>query len=198
MKHTLSEEASLFFINRDIFEEFSQSYFKYINYSVYSKGLLNEQDVIHNTFNMWLMMQTEHKRVMEAMEKTMYYTGDFLIFDAIRKNNQFKKMLHIIGNDERLQVQMALYLSNQLNIWLGEKMGEQSYFSLFNRENSSYFLLFKESILWENRDFLDEVAMFTKKVSIALADKKSFERIFTKTIGQIEQLHYFVIKEKQA
>lgn len=198
MKHTLIEEASLFFITRELYEEFSELLNCHIEYSTLSTGLLNEQDVIHNTFNLWLMMQTEQKEIMESMEKTMYYTGDFLIFDAMRKSKYFHKMLKMIDQDTVLQVQMAFFLSNQLNTWLSEQMKGQQYSSLFNEQNTSYFLLFKESDLWENRDFLDEVALFTKKVSSALADKISFEAILKKGIRQIEQLSFYRVKEKQA
>lgn len=190
MNYTLTEEASLFFIDQSVFKEFSEQFENFDRYSIFDKGLLQEIDVIHHCFNMWLIMQSDEKEVMESMEKTMYYTGDFLIFDAIRKDAGFIKLQKLISGNQQLLCPIAASLANELNVWMLEKMGELKGLSFFNDLDKSYYLLYKEPDLWENRVFLDEVSMYTKKVTIALADKRSFQRIFQKLICQFEQLTY--------
>lgn len=190
MNYTLTEEASLFFIDQAVFEEFSEQFEKSCRYSSFDKGLLQEKDVVHHSFNIWLIMQSEKKAIMESMEKTMYYTGDFLILDAIRKDSGFIKIQNLISGNQQLLCPIATSLANELNVWMYEKMSELKELSFFKDLDKSYYLLYKETDLWENRVFLDEVSMYTKKVTHALADKRSFQRIFQKIISQYEQLTY--------
>lgn len=197
MNYTLTEEASLFFIDQAVFEEFSEQFEKSCRYSSFDKGLLQEVDVVHQSFNIWLIMQSEKKEVMESMEKTMYYTGDFLILDAIRKDNGFIKIQKLILANQELLCPMAAALANELNVWMFEKMSELKNLSFFNNLDKSYYLLYKEPDLWENRVFLDEVSIYTKKVTNALADKRSFQRIFQKIISQYEQLAFKQLEVNQ-
>lgn len=188
MNYTLTEEASLFFIDQSVFKEFSEQFESIQRYSNFDRGLLREVDIVHYCFNIWLIMQSDKKAIMESMEKTMYYTGDFLILDAIRKDSGFIKIQNFILGNQHLLCPIAKSIANELNIWMFEKMSELKELSFFNDLDKSYYLLYKEPDLWENRVFLDEVSIYTKKVTNALADKRSFQRIFEKIICQYEQL----------
>ncbi|GEK34785.1 hypothetical protein [Kurthia sibirica] len=198
MKYTLTKDASLFFIDGNQFEEFSQL----MNYTCechrFEQGLLEVEDVVHNSFNLWLMMQPVSKEVMESMEKTMYYTGDFLIFDAIRKHKIFHQLQKSVGNDEVRKCKIATCLANQLNIWLLEKMGNLKTLSIFQNHSTTYFLLYKRHDLWENRLFLDEIALYTKHITSALSDQLRFEQIFIRAASQLEQLTSFETETKRA
>ena len=140
------------------------------------------------------MMRRLSKDVMESMEKTMYYTGDFLIFDAIRKNKFFQQIKNTLVDDQIRQCQVASCLANQLNVWLYEKVGSLKSLTLFNDPNQPYFLLHRNAYLWENRDFLDEVAMYTKRVTNALADRERFGQIFKHAFQQLDQ---FEVQEEK-
>lgn len=120
-KHTLTKDASLFFIDENQIEEFTNLYNDIFDCLHFEEGLLAEQDIVHNCFNLWLMIQPVSEDVMESMEKTMYYTSDFLIFDAIRKNKVFQQLKLSVMSDGIRQCQVASCLANQLNIWLFEK-----------------------------------------------------------------------------
>lgn len=188
MKHTLTKDAALFFIDENQIEEFSILYNDTLDNLHFEEGLLAEQDIIHNCFNLWLMIQPVSEEVMESMEKTMYYTSDFLIFDAIRKNKVFQQMKLSVMSDGIRQCQVASCLANQLNIWLFEKIGNYNFPSLFNNSNGQYYLLYKNTDLWENRVFLDEISTYTKQVINALSDQRRFAQVFTRAMHQLDSL----------
>lgn len=194
VQYTLTKDASLFFIDDSQVQEFTNLFHEHCHDLEFEKGLLNEKDVIHNCLNLWLMMRHLSKDVMESMEKTMYYTGDFLIFDAIRKNKFFQQIKNTLVDDQIRQCQVASCLANQLNVWLYEKVGSLKSLTLFNDPNQTYFLLHRNAHLWENRDFLDEVAMYTKRVTNALADRERFVQIFKHVFQQLDQ---FEVQEEK-
>lgn len=188
MKHTLTKDASLFFIDENQIEEFTNLYNDIFDCLHFEEGLLAEQDIVHNCFNLWLMIQPVSEDVMESMEKTMYYTSDFLIFDAIRKNKVFQQLKLSVMSDGIRQCQVASCLANQLNIWLFEKIGNFNFPSLFNNSKGQYYLLYKNTDLWENRVLLDEISTYTKQVTNALSDQRRFSQIFTRTMHQLDNL----------
>ena len=188
MKHTLTKYAALFFIDENHIDEFLNLYKDIIGYLHFEEGLLVEQDIVHICFNLWLLIQPVSEEVMESMEKTMYYTSDFLIFDAIRKNKVFQQMKLSVMSDGIRQCQVASCLANQMNIWLIEKLGDLSFPSLFNNSNGQYYLLYKNTDLWENPVFLDEISTYTKQVTNALSDQRRFSQVFTRAMHQLDSL----------
>lgn len=164
----------------------------------YDKGLLHKYDIEHYCFNIWLLLQQDTINMMESMEKTMYYTSDFLILDAFKKNKRFRTLQRKNAGDMILLCQLAFCLANQLNKWLLEKMHSQQFSTLFNGTSSEYYLLYQKDDLWENRQFLDEVSMYTKQVILALADNRRFEQIFSDAIDQFERISMYNLQQDKA
>ncbi|MBQ0138810.1 MAG: hypothetical protein KBT36_05905 [Kurthia sp.] len=197
VREILTKEASLFFIDDFQYAEFTNLFENSCAEVVFDNGLLSTEDVLQNCFNLWLMIQPSDKGIMESMEKTMYYTSDFLIFDAIRNNPKFHQLQKFTAGDRVLQCQVACCLANQLNLWLYEKLNAFTKSVLFNSSIGSYYTLDANLPLWENKHFLDEVSMFTKQVTVALADNRRFSDIFSKTLKHLEKITlYKQLKDK--
>lgn len=193
MRAILTKESALFFIDGGQYEEFITLFNDSCKDIVFDKGLLDENDVLLSTFNLWLMLQPGSRGIMESMEKTMYYTSDFMIFDALRKNKHFQQLQLSSATDTLLQCQLACCLANQVNKWLLEKLKPFKNSMLFNNSLGNYYLLDENSALWEDKSFLDEISMYTKQVTLALADNRAFTGIFTQTSRQYEQLTLYSI-----
>lgn len=198
MKHTFTKETSLFFINENQIVEFTSLFENACSFIPFERGLLHKYDIEHHCFNFWLLLQPNSMDMMESMEKTMYYTSDFLILDAFKKNKRFQTLQRKNNGDTMLLCQLAFCLANQLNKWLLEKMGALQHSSLFNRTINDYYLLFQNDDLWENRHFLDEVSIYTKQVTLALADNRRFEQIFYDAIEQFEQISMYNLQQDKA
>lgn len=197
MAQILTKESALFFIDGNQYEEFIRLFNASCTGINFDKGLLNEKDVLLNSFNLWLMLQPTSSGIMESMEKTMYYTSDFMIFDALRKNKRFHQLQISSATDEILQCQLACCLANQVNKWLLEKLKPFKNSLLFNKALGNYYLLDENAALWEQKEFLDEVSMYTKQVALALADNRSFTDIFSQTSRQYEQLSFYKLMENK-
>lgn len=197
VREVLTKEASLFFIDDYQYAEFTDLFDNYCGDITFDVGLLSPEDVLQNSFHLWLMIQPTDKGIMESMEKTMYYTSDFLIFDAIRSNPKFHQIQKFSCENKILQCQLACCLANQLNLWLLEKLKPFKRSVLFNSSNGRYYSLDENTDLWGNKRFLDEVSMFTKQVTLALADNRRFSEIFSKTWRQIEKISLYTQLENK-
>lgn len=198
MKHTFTKETSLFFIDEGQIAEFTSLFENACSFIPFEKGLLHKYDIEHHCLNIWLLLQPNAENMMESMEKTMYYTSDFLILDAFKKNKRFQTLQRKNKGDSVLLSQLAFCLANQLNKWLLEKMGSLRHSTLFNRTISDYYLLFQNDELWKDRYFLDEVSIYTKKVTLALADNRRFEQIFYDAIEQFELISMYSLQQDKA
>lgn len=151
MFETITAEKSLLFLKDDVlvneFKALANQFSQF--HTVPQIGIVTPNDVCISAFNIWLLLQPDEYNILEAAEKTLYYSSNFIILNELRKDHYFKFIKTYPDAAAELHFATAIYLAEALNQWLADiliaearqdiiiRNRQRSYFEMHTKEEDA-------------------------------------------------------------
>lgn len=175
----ISSETSLFFIEDNTlvnqFIEISIKMAKYIE--ELNAGGVNISDAWIIAFNIWLMLQPDELNIIESAEKTLYYSSNFIIFNAIKNDYYFKYIRSNDMNKAELLYLTSVFLAEALNQWIADIMNNENMTDTLERNQTRSYFKAHMGTDDEVNQFLKDQAKFVKAIIPILSTTKQLERM---------------------
>ncbi|KYG92247.1 hypothetical protein [Metasolibacillus sp. FSL K6-0083] len=179
MFETVTAEKSLLFLEDDLLvNEFKALARKLPQYhSIPQAGTISSNDVWVAAFNIWLLLQPDEYLILESVEKTLYYSSNFIILDELKNDHYFKFIKTHPDIATELLFITALYLAEALSQWLTEVLlAENREDIIIRNRRRSYFEAHKGSDE-EVRQFVEDQAAIVKIIMPILTKENTLERL---------------------
>lgn len=182
----ISAETSLFFLDDDtlVFKFFAMSE-KMSKFDIHlNPGGVDVYDVWIIAFNIWLMLQPDELNIIESAEKTLYYTSNFIIFNAIKKDYHFKYIKTNEIKKPELLYLISVLLAEKLNQWIADIMINANMTDILQRNRTRSY--FKSHMGTEDdvKQFIEDQAKFVKAIVPILSTTQQLERIIKKSYDE--------------
>lgn len=189
MYHTISQERSLFFIDTHFVETFQ------ILAEDLLDGTLEVEAHIYNlesswtsVFNIWLLLQSDEHLIIEAFDKSLYYSANQLIIKALKNDYYFKNLRTNRAHSQELLFISSIFINNGISYWLQQLLVDNDLHELAERfYEMNYYDAHRQSSK-EIKQFGRDQAQFVKALAPTLNANGPFNRML-KT--QIDKAYFY-------
>ena len=187
----ISTETSLFFIEDNTlvnqFIEISQKMDTYIE--ELNDGGVNRNDVWIIAFNIWLMLQPDELNIIESAEKSLYYSSNFIIFNAIKNDYYFKYIRSNNIKKSELIYLTSVFIADALNQWIAEIMKNENMTDTLKRNQIRSYFTAHLGTDEEVKQFLKDQAKFVKAIIPIISTTKQIERMIKNSYDQASSIY---------
>lgn len=187
----ISTETSLFFIEDNTlvnqFIEISQKMDTYIE--ELNDGGVNRNDVWIIAFNIWLMLQPDELNIIESAEKSLYYSSNFIIFNAIKNDYYFKYIRSNNIKKSELIYLTSVFIAEALNQWIAEIMKNENMTDTLERNQIRSYFTTHLGTDEDVKQFLKDQAKFVKAIIPILSTTNQLERMIKKCYDQASSIY---------
>lgn len=179
MFETITAEKSLLFLKDDVlvnkFKALANQFSQF--HTVPQIGMVTPDDVCIGAFNIWLLLQPDEYNILEAAEKTLYYSSNFIILNELRNDHYFKFIKTHPDAAAELHFATAIYLAEDLNQWLADILIAEARQDIIirNRQRSYFEMHTKEED--EVRKFVEDQAAIVKIMMPILTKENILEHL---------------------
>ncbi|WP_097074574.1 hypothetical protein [Ureibacillus xyleni] len=169
MYHVITVDRSLFYIEQHHVDTFLSIAEKLKDYSYIVKdGGMTQEDAWVVAFNAWLLLLPDDHIIIQSVEKSLYYSSNYIIYNALRKDNHFQNLKQRkVASPEFFYI-ASLFFASGLNDWILSVMNKYdlSYMVEKNKELKYFDAL--EGTESEIQDFLKDQSLFVKAAILEL------------------------------
>lgn len=193
MYKAVSIDRSLFFIDQSFVEKFhSLALALEQHYELNMYGAISNDDVWTTAFNIWLLAQPDEMLVLESVEKTFYYSSNFIIYEHLKNDYYFNALRTNESTTPELTFLVSIHLTNSMNLYLYELMIQNGLQDIVEKNrHRNYFDAHNDTSLAAS-DFINDQARFVKVLVNDLKKTQTFSRIikesYDKATYQYNQL----------
>lgn len=177
MYNEITVDRSLLYIDQhhvDTFKSLAKKMDRF-NFMIEDGGL-PKQDAWIVAFNAWLLLLPDKYNIILSVEKTPYYSSNYVILNELLKDAHFIQLKNRKDASEELFYLAALTLGTKLNKWFLYIQKKYDLMHLKKRNNSiSYFDSHKQSDE-EVKRFLEDQAQFVKATIKEMNSTDSFQK----------------------
>ncbi|MEO4052350.1 hypothetical protein [Solibacillus sp. CAU 1738] len=191
MYTAITAETSLFFIEDDTlafqFKEIAQKMSMFNN--ILHAGGVNKEDAWIIAFNIWLMLQPDEYNIIESAEKTIYYSSNFIIFNAMKNDYHIKYIRTSTKKTPEFLYLTALNIAEGLNKWIADVMIRENISSILERNRTRSYFKAHMGTDEEVKQFIKDQALFVKAIIPIIANTKEIERLIKKCCDEATFLY---------
>ncbi|MCP1145287.1 hypothetical protein [Lysinibacillus endophyticus] len=169
MYHEITVDRSLFYIEQHHVDTFLSIAEKLKDYSYIVKdGAMPQEDAWIVAFNAWLLLLPDDHIIIQSVEKSLYYTSNYIIYNALIKDVHFQNLKQRKDATPEFLYIVSLFLASSLNDWILFVMDKYnlSYMAEKNRELKYFDAL--QGTESEIQDFLKDQSLFVKAAILEL------------------------------
>lgn len=186
----ITVDRSLLYIEQYHVDEFIQLAEKYEAFNdLIEEAALNKKDAWIIAFNMWLLLLPEHYNIIHSAEKTLYYSTNFIILNAIQKNSHFNQLKIRPNRSEPMFYIAALKLASGLNKWLLYVMEKNNITYMAERNKRRLYFESHIGPADEVQLFLEDQSIFVKAAVKELNLSQSFDNMIKNCIDEAVKLY---------
>lgn len=185
MYREITVDRSILYIEQchvDKFIELAQEH-EAFNHHLKECGL-SRKDAWIIAFNIWLLLLPDECNIIQTAEKTIYYSSNFIILNAIKDNVHFKNLKRRKDRPESLYYLTALKITSGLNEWYGYVMKKYELNDIFKRNKERIYFDSHKGTKKEVQQFLEDQAKFVKAAVKELNSSDSFEKMIKKACDE--------------
>lgn len=82
-----------------------------------SRVITTEDDAWNMAFNVWVLLLPDECLIIPSVEKSIYYSSNFLIFDELNKDSYFQNLKNHSNGNEELSFISACTIARGLSTW---------------------------------------------------------------------------------
>lgn len=177
MYNEISVDRSLHYIDQHHVDTFKSLAQKMDQFNFIMKdGGLPKQDAWMIAFNVWLLFLPDKENIILSAEKTIYYSSNYVIINALLKDSYFNHLKNRRDSAEELFYLASLTLAAKLNKWFLFIQEKYDLMHISKRDKEmSYFDSHKLSEK-EVQRFLEDQALFVKAAIQEINSTDSFQK----------------------
>ncbi|MEK4284704.1 hypothetical protein [Ureibacillus sp. FSL K6-0165] len=158
------------------------------NYLV-KEGALNTIDAWIIAFNIWLLLLPNKYNIIHSAEKTLYYSSNFVILNALQDNVHFNQLKFRENRPELLYYIMSLQLATGLNEWILRVMIKHDLTYMIERNKKRIYFDAHLGSEDEIQSFLEDQSKFVKAAVKELHSTNSFDRMIRNAIDEAYKVY---------
>lgn len=97
------------------------------------EGGISQEDAWIIAFNAWLMLLPDKHHIIQSVDKMLYYSSNFLIYNAVKDNIHFQNLKHRKDATPELFYISSLYLASGINEWILYVLTKYNQVDMLNR-----------------------------------------------------------------
>lgn len=189
MYHTISQERSLFFIDRQFVDTFQTVAADFSDETLeVETHLYNLENSWTSVFNVWLLLQSDEHLIVECFDKSLYYSVNQLIIKAVKNDYYFKTLRTNPKHSQELLFITAIFLTNGISHWLKQLLLENNLHELAARFYEMDYYDMHHGSPEEIKQFFTDQSRFVKVIAPRLNSNGTFNRML-KT--QIDKAYFY-------
>lgn len=190
MNKKISIERSLFYIQQQHIEKFNWLAEKMAKFnSIINGGGITRDDAWIVAFNIWALLLPDKYKIIESVDKTLYYSTNFLLLNTIRQHSHFQKIKKHPKTTDELKYLTSLFIANGTNKWALELMEKYMILDIAEKNKKRCFFDSHKGSEEEIQAFLREQSRLVKAVVKELSTTNSFEQLIKKCCDDAYSLY---------
>lgn len=194
MYQNITIEHSLFFINEQYitnFKKIAQKMQPFI--TVKRADMLNLQDMWIETFNLWLLLHREEDNILEASDKTLTYSANYLLLHTLKNDYQINFFRSHTNTTSEHRFILSVILINELSQWFSHYLSEPKNRDLLMRnQKRNYFLMHLQS-KEQLQQFMNDQSRLVKLFVHHSTKTNDLERLIKKCCDETHFLYQDLI-----
>lgn len=144
-----------------------------------SRVVTTEDDAWNMVFNVWVLLLPDECQIIQSVEKSIYYSSNFLMFDELSRDSHFQHLKDRSHGNEELAFISACTIARGLSTWaLNDVLKKNNLTDIIERINNRIYHDSHIGTKQELEIYLQDQAYFTKAAVKELHTTHSFkERI---------------------
>lgn len=188
----ITVDRSILYIEQEHVDKFIDLAEKHEAFNHHLKeGGVSKKDAWIIAFNIWLLLLPDECNIIQTAEKTIYYSSNFLILNAIKDNVHFKNLKRRKERPESLYYLTALTITSGLNEWYAYVMEKYELDDIFERNQDRIYFDSHKGTKKEVQQFLEDQARFVKVAVKELNSTDSFNDMIKKACDEA----FFIYKD---
>lgn len=118
MYNSINVDRSLFYIDEsrvNTFKELARQL--NLDYELTLNGAIQNEDVWTTVFNLWLLLHPDEMMILESVEKTFFYSSNYVIYDYLKNDYHFNYIRKHPNQCAELSYIFSVHLTNALNAY---------------------------------------------------------------------------------
>ena len=185
MYEAITRERSVFLINQnyvDSFKRLADQLQPY--YTLNLSGAISNVDVWTAAFNIWLMSFPDEMEVLESVEKTFYYSCNFIVYEHLKNDYSFNYVRNHVERSNELSFLLSIHLTNHLNMYWYDLMVNNNLEDIIDKNlKRNYFDSCNESDI-DIIKFMNDHARFVKVLVHDIKVNNTFSKIIKECCGK--------------
>ena len=178
MIEAISIERSLFFINQSHVDEFNKLAEQLKGeYSLNLNGAISDDDVWTTAFNIWLLTLPDEMLVLESVEKTFYYSSNFIIYEYLKNDYHFNYIRNHSKRSNEICFLFSIHLTNQMNNYWYTLLMEHGLSDIVEKNKSRNYFEAHNDTDQNIENFINDQARFVKVLVQDLKSNDTFKRL---------------------
>lgn len=181
MYQTISKDRSLFFIDSHHVDSFiALADAVWVEDMPFIPKLLNIEHTWTSIFNIWLLLQPDEALIVEAFDKSMYYSSNQLLIKALKNDYHFNFLRTTAANTPEQLFIGAIFINNGISSWTADLMTQEGLDDVLNDFQQSNYYDLHNSPLSEVTPFINNQARLVKLLAANLNATPKFSRMIKK------------------
>lgn len=141
MYREITVDRSLLYIEQHHVDTFLSIAEKMDEYSYLVKeGGISKEDAWIVAFNAWLMLLPDESHIVQSVDKMLYYSSNFLIYNALKEDIHFQNLKQRSDATPELFYLSSLCIATGINEWILYVLEKYNLSDMINRlKKSKYF-----------------------------------------------------------
>ncbi|MED3660708.1 hypothetical protein NST62_05305 [Ureibacillus sp. FSL K6-8385] len=190
MYREITVDRSILYIEQYHIDQFNNLAKKYSEFNhLVKEGALNIIDAWIIAFNIWLLLLPEKYHIIHSAEKTLYYSSNFVILNALQENVHFNQLKARENRPELLYYIISLQMATGLNQWILDVM-KKNHLSYMAERNKHH--IYFDSHLGSEKEiqrFLEDQSKFVKAAVKELNSTDTFDKMIKQSIDEAYKVY---------
>lgn len=179
MINKITVERSLMYVQQyhiDNFFAIAEKMEKFWYIVTQKRVVTTEDDAWNMVFNTWVLLLPDEFQIIQSVEKSMYYSSNFFIFDNLKNDSCFQNLKNRSNGNEELTFISACIIARGLSTWtLYDVLEKNNLTDIIERINKRIYHDSHIGTKLELEVILQDQAQFTKAAVKELSTSNSFE-----------------------
>lgn len=202
MYKEITVDRSLFYIHQHHVDTFQSIAEKMDNFNyIIEDGGIQKKDAWIVAFNVWLLLLPDKYNIIQSVEKTLYYSSNFIIYNALKENVHFLNFKNRSDATKELYYLASLVIANGLNQWFLDVMNKYDLKDIAEKNNTTrnYFDA-HTGTEEEVKQFAEDQARFVKATVKEFNYTNTFDDVLKKScnVAYFLYVDHFLNQNKYA
>ncbi|TSI05464.1 hypothetical protein [Lysinibacillus sp. BW-2-10] len=153
-------------------------------YIIGNRKNTSEADAWSMVFNAWLILLPDESRIIQSVEKSIYYSPNLLIFEAVKRDKAIQSLKRRSSGNEELNFLLSLKIAIVIGTWAVSVLEKYHLMDIIDRNKTWVNYESHNSAIIDMDSYLKDQARFTKAVVEELNSTNTFQELIKKCCSE--------------